>query len=425
MAKDEKQLVVKGEAVGIVAAQSLGEPGTQMTMRTFHYAGVAEQVPTGLPRLIELVDARKAPKKPMMDIYLKEKYAKDEKKAMKVAEEIERITLEKVAKIEEDFVSKKIEVVLNEGLLKDEGLNLEEVRKKIKKNAVGSAEVKGNKVTIKPRGTALRTIRRATNKLKMFHIKGIEGITKAMTLKKGNSYFIRTSGSNLKEMMKHPAIIPEQVYSNDVMEIEKVLGIEAARNSLVHELHQVLDLQGLAVDIRHIMLLADSMSMDGYIKSIGRHGLSGEKAGVLARAAFEETIKHLINASISGEEDRLIGVTENIIVGQTVPVGTGLVKLVMRAPQKKEEEKKEEKKEEPKKEEKKQEKKEKKEKKKEIKEEKKKELKEEKEEKKKAPKEEKKKDKKEKKAGKKEQKKKEKAEAKKEKKGKKEKKKKE
>ena len=93
---------------------------------------------------------------------------------------------------------------------------------------------------------------------------------------------------------------------------------------------QVLEMQNLNVDKRHCMLLADAMTMGGDINSIGRHGLSGEKAGVLARAAFEETVKHLINAAVRGEDDKLIGVTENIIVGQTVPVGTGLVKLKMK-----------------------------------------------------------------------------------------------
>jgi DNA-directed RNA polymerase subunit A" len=98
----------------------------------------------------------------------------------------------------------------------------------------------------------------------------------------------------------------------------------------MNELKQVLEMQNLAVDKRHCMLLADAMTMNGEINSIGRHGLSGEKAGVLARAAFEETIKHLINAAVRGDDDKLIGVTENIIVGQTVPIGTGLVKLKLK-----------------------------------------------------------------------------------------------
>ncbi|VVC71773.1 DNA-directed RNA polymerase subunit A'' [uncultured archaeon] len=88
-------------------------------------------------------------------------------------------------------------------------------------------------------------------------------------------------------------------------------------------------MQKLDVDRRHLNVLADAMCMEGVIKSVGRHGLSGEKASILARAAFEETIKHLINAAIKGEEDKLVGVTENIIVGQYIPVGTGIVKLSM------------------------------------------------------------------------------------------------
>ena len=110
----KKNLIDVGEAVGIVAAQSIGEPGTQMTMRTFHYAGVAEQVPTGLPRLIELVDARKEPKKPIMDIFLKKEYAASYEKAKEVAKEIERTTLDKVAYVEEDFESKKILITLEQ-----------------------------------------------------------------------------------------------------------------------------------------------------------------------------------------------------------------------------------------------------------------------------------------------------------------------
>ncbi|MCX6770194.1 MAG: DNA-directed RNA polymerase subunit A'', partial [Candidatus Micrarchaeota archaeon] len=137
-------------------------------------------------------------------------------------------------------------------------------------------------------------------------------------------------GSNLAAVAKHPKVDVARLNSNDVQEIARVLGIEAARNSLMNEIKQVLDLQNLNVDVRHCMLLADAMTMDGGINSIGRHGLSGEKAGVLARAAFEETVKHLINAAVKGEEDKLIGVTENIIIGQTVPVGTGLVKLRMK-----------------------------------------------------------------------------------------------
>ncbi len=319
-----------GEAVGIVAAQSIGEPGTQMTMRTFHYAGVAEQVPTGLPRLIELVDARKEPKKPLMDIHLAGAAKDDEKKAREAAAQIESVSLDQVAEVSEDFAAKKIRIVLDTDELAARLLDVETVRKKVKLAAQGEVESKENVIEIKPKVQSLRMMRRMCNRTRSLRIKGVDRISRTIVLKGKNGYFIRTAGSNLAAVAKLEGIDVEHIYTNDIKEIEKVLGIEAARNALVREIKQVLDMQGLNVDVRHCMLLADAMTMSGAIKSIGRHGLSGQKAGVLARAAFEETIKHLINAASHAEEDRLIGVTENIIVGQTVPVGTGLVKLKMR-----------------------------------------------------------------------------------------------
>ncbi len=318
-----------GEAVGIVAAQSIGEPGTQMTMRTFHYAGVAEQVPTGLPRLIELVDARKEPKKPLMDVYIKGAAAQDEKKSQAVADEIESITLGKLSEITEDFAQKKIIITLDKDEMDARHVDLDLVRKKVKA-AAGETENKDNVISIKPKVSSLRLLRRMTNKIAGLQIKGVDRIKRTMLLKGKDGYFIRTSGSNLAGVSKIEGVDFARCYTNDVKEVEKVLGIEAARNSMVKEFKQVLDSQGLSVDVRHCMLLADAMTMGGSIKSIGRHGLSGQKVGVLARAAFEETIKHLTNAATKSEEDRLIGVTENIIVGQTVPIGTGLVKLKLK-----------------------------------------------------------------------------------------------
>ena len=326
-----KKTVDVGEAVGIIAAQSIGEPGTQMTMRTFHYAGVAEQVPTGLPRLIELVDARKEPKKPIMDIFLKGEHAKSYEKAKQIAKDIECTTLDKVAYVEEDFEEKRIMITVEAPELEAEGVELEEVKKRVKATAGSHVESKDNVITVKPTASSLRNIRRLTNKLRQVHIKGVEKIKRVVVVKaKDGTYFIRTSGSNLAALLKNPKIDTGKLYTNDVQEIARVLGIEAARNALVREIKQVLDMQNLNVDVRHCMLLADAMTMDGGINSIGRHGLSGEKAGVLARAAFEETVKHLINAAVHGEDDKLIGVTENIIIGQTVPVGTGLVKLKLK-----------------------------------------------------------------------------------------------
>ncbi len=324
-----KSIIDSGEAVGIVAAQSIGEPGTQMTMRTFHYAGVAEQVPLGLPRLIELVDARRTPKKPMMDIYLTSEFARSEKKARQLAEEIEEVDLQKIAVITEDFTTKCVNIKVDESIIKEKALTVGDVAKKIRASTTGKVETNRGTITIKFK-TSLRSIRRMINKLKELHIKGVKNIKRAVVITTKTDRFIRTGGTNLVDVIVQDGVDSKRTYTNDVKEVEKVFGIEAARNAIIREIEEVMDSQNLKIDIRHIMLLADAMTMDGSIKSVGRHGLSGQKAGILARAAFEETIKHLIAASIKADEDNLIGVTENIIIGQTIPVGTGNVKLIIK-----------------------------------------------------------------------------------------------
>jgi DNA-directed RNA polymerase subunit A" len=325
-------------AVGIVAAQSLGEPGTQMTMRTFHYAGVAEHVPTGLPRLIELVDAKKEPNKSLVEVYLKKEYRAKESAAKALAKEMESVLLSEVAIAQEDMAAGRIIIALREADAKALGVTMNMLKEAVKKTAAThKVEHRGNrlKVSLKdPKETPLKELRKLTGKLGKSLVKGIMGIKRSVVIKGRGEYFIRASGSNIKEILALPKVDPSRIYTNSVMEIDKLFGIEAARNAVVREMVGVMESQGLSVDIRHIMLLADAMTADGKVKSIGRHGLSGEKAGVMGRAAFEETIKHLVNASIVAEDDNLVGVTENIIVGQTIPIGTGRIKLVMNAKKK-------------------------------------------------------------------------------------------
>jgi len=122
----------------------------------------------------------------------------------------------------------------------------------------------------------------------------------------------------------------KRTITNDIHEIEKVLGIEAARAAIINEIMKVLEDQGLDVDIRHILLIADMMTRTGRVRQVGRHGVSGEKPSVLARAAFEVTVKHLLEGAARGEIDELKGITENVIVGQIIPLGTGIVELYMK-----------------------------------------------------------------------------------------------
>jgi len=342
--RKNKSVIPPFEAVGVISAQSIGEPGTQMTMRTFHYAGVAEHVPTGLPRLIEIVDAKKEPKKPIIDIYLKSAAARNRGEAEKVARDLASVFIEDVAKVSDDLENLTVLIVVNEKDAKALGVTLSTV-KKVLEEFSPSLKTNGNKFLLQPvkdnakdsktgekkeKKVTAKSVRRLANKVKEALVKGVKGIYRAVVIKDEKEFFIRAGGFNIVGTMGHPMVDAKRVYTNNIKEIEKVFGIEAARNAIIKEVNDVLEMQNLYVDIRHIMLLADAMTFSGIVKSIGRHGLSGQKVGVLGRAAFEETVKHLVNASASAEEENLIGVTENIIVGQTVPVGTGKVKLIMK-----------------------------------------------------------------------------------------------
>ena len=327
----ERAYIEAGEAVGTVAAQSVGEPGTQMTMRTFHYAGVAElNVTLGLPRLIEIVDARKKISTPTMDIYFEEEYKNDEEFVRKLANKIGKSTINDIlSDFNLDYGGMQVIVTLDERKIQDRRLDYDSIIAQVEK-IFKKVEIEDDyKLTFRPRNPTIREIRLLADKVRDLQISGTKGIGKVIIRKGDDEWIIHTEGSNLKAIFNEEGIDKARSTTNDIHEIETVLGIEAARNAIVYELNRTLSDQGLTVDIRHIMLVADMMTSEGVVKSIGRHGISGEKSSVLARAAFEETGKHLLNASIRGEVDDLTGIIENIIIGQPIPLGTGSVGVKM------------------------------------------------------------------------------------------------
>ena len=175
-----------------------------------------------------------------------------------------------------------------------------------------------------------KTLQQVNETLKGLKIKGIDGIKRVIIRKEPNEgYVIYSEGSNFKEVLDIEGVDPYRTSTNDIHAVARELGIEAARNMIIQEAHNTLLEQGLNVDLRHIMMVADVMTSDGTVKAIGRHGVSGEKSSVLSRAAFEITVNHLLSASQRGESDKLNGVAENIIVGQPVNLGTGAVELAM------------------------------------------------------------------------------------------------
>ncbi len=323
--------VEPGEASGIVAAQSIGEPGTQMTLRTFHFAGVRERdVTLGLPRLMELVDARKIPATPSMDIYLTKDYSASNEKSVKVAKEILFTKVGNVVSYSEVDPTEGIKLHLNPGTMSDRDTNAEELAKVIetgKRNV--QVDKNGKVIHVNMENADLSTLFTLRNKILNMKLKGIPGITRVTVVKEGEEWFIQTAGSNLGKVIAIQGVDPTRVYTNNVHEVAQVLGIEAARATLVREVMSTLDEQGLEVDIRHIFLVADLMTSKGYIQQIGRHGIAGSKSSVLARAAFEITVPTLAEAAVKGEVEDLKGVTENVIVGLPIPVGTGMIELYM------------------------------------------------------------------------------------------------
>ena len=324
-------LMDQNESAGVMAAHSLGEPGTQMNMRTFHYAGVANvNVTQGLPRLIEIVDARRIPSTPSMNIPLTGTAAQDEKVARFVASNIEITTLLDIAKVETDITNMRLIIVPDVRKMENKGITEDDIVERLKKvKAVkGLVEKDGFEIVVTSDEPSYKKLQVMFDAIKNAKIKGIDGITRAILSKTEGSWKIVTEGSNLKEVLKVEGVDADNVMTNSILEVADVLGIEAARNSIIHEAMGTLGEAGLDVDIRHIMLVADLMTNDGYVKAIGRHGVSGKKSSVLARAAFEITAAHLLHAAMVGETDPLEGVTENIIVGQPVTLGTGAVNII-------------------------------------------------------------------------------------------------
>jgi DNA-directed RNA polymerase subunit A' len=325
----KRSLVEPGEAVGIVAAQSIGEPGTQMTLRTFHYAGVREQnVTLGLPRLIEIVDARRSPSTPIMTIYLDKEHRKSKEKATEIARDIITTTLGDISEAE-PYIDPELEVAvveLDSEMMNERGVKAEELPNLIKMTNY-ELSVEGSNLTVKPKKQV--DMKKLVASLPSEHVKGVPDIRRVLVTEETGEWVIRTDGSNLSAVLDVAGIDPTRTTTNNVHEIAETLGIEAARNSLMKEAMGVLEEQGLDVDIRHVMLMSDIMTSTGDVRQIGRHGISGKKSSVLARAAFEITVPNLVDAAIRGESDPLKGVTENVIVGQSIPIGTGLVDLYM------------------------------------------------------------------------------------------------
>ncbi|WP_414837464.1 DNA-directed RNA polymerase subunit A'' [Candidatus Nanosalina sp. VS9-1] len=320
-----------GESIGVVAAQSLSEPATQLTMETYHQAGGAQvSLTAGLPRLIEIVDARRNPKTPAMDVYLHEDYNSKED-ALEVARKLRQVVFEDLITQDTiDIMQLQVEYKLNEDLLDDYDIDTSDVKARVEESVRKSkVSVEGNNIIVESSQDDydLRDLKKIKNKTEDARIKGLKGIEQVVVNEDDGEWRLQTAGSSLRKTLKIEEVDETRTKSNDLFEILSVLGVEALRQTIVDEVNETLEAQGIGVDDRHIMLLADMMTKEGELNGTTRYGIMGNKESLLARSVFEETKKHLREGSLRGENDELDGVIENILVGQPMPNGTGMIDL--------------------------------------------------------------------------------------------------
>jgi DNA-directed RNA polymerase subunit A" len=268
----------------------------------------------------------------MMEIYLDEDYRKTEDEAIKVHNRIEQIRIEQITHdVDLDFVNWNIVINLIPEICERKGIDIDEIPEILKRyKKKGTIKREGNSIIIDPGIEDLQSMQKLREKILKKVVKGIRGVKRGLLtpIDDNKEWVIKTEGTNMQGVIQIDGVDSSRTISNHIHEIEKLFGIEAARNMIIYEAQKVLEQQGLDVDLRHLLILADLMCHSGTIQSIGRHGISGSKSSVFARAAFEVTVNQLLDAGLYGEEERLLGIPENVIIGQVAKIGTGSVQVM-------------------------------------------------------------------------------------------------
>jgi DNA-directed RNA polymerase III subunit RPC1 len=361
-----KASVEAGEAVGAMGAQSISEPGTQMTLKTFHFAGVSSMnVTLGVPRLKEIINASKLISTPIITVRLNQDDNKVGARIVKAG--IEKTTLGEIsAYIKEVYSAGQcyISVKLDTETIEQLKLNIDAatVRKSIlfgqtrqTRSAVlrliqekhikvkrGSSSrlrvyipsnVDSRSSTIPP--TTFFVMQALKTALPQVVVQGIPSVNRAVIneeQKDGKtSYHLLVEGYGLSDVMGSPGVDGYNTTTNHIIEVEATLGVEAARTQTSSEIAYIMNAYGIGIDHRHLLLLSDIMTFKGEVLGITRFGVSKMKESVLMLASFEKTTDHLFDAAVHGRSDAIVGVSECIIMGIPIPLGTGLFKLLKKA----------------------------------------------------------------------------------------------
>jgi DNA-directed RNA polymerase III subunit RPC1 len=299
-------------------------------------------VTLGVPRIKEIINASSSIKTPIIKVKLENN--KDEHVARIVKGRIEKTTLGDIAEyIKEVYTRTEAYILIKIDLVAIERLQLEVDINSVKFRILSHKSLKLNQQLISVDSDDTLRIYAAENareklmfKLRSLKLElpnvlvnGIEGVHRAVINDDGKGHFeLIVEGTNLLQVLGTSGVLARLSLSNDVLEVMRVLGIEAARATIIQEIQTTMESHGLTVDPRHVQLLADVMSYRGQILGITRHGIAKMKSSVLMLASFEKTGDYLFEAAAHGSTDGVDGVSECIIMGVPMSVGTGLFKLV-------------------------------------------------------------------------------------------------
>ena len=352
--------VEAGSAVGAIGAQSIGEPGTQMTLKTFHFAGVASMnITQGVPRIKEIINAAKTVATPIITASLDDPY--DMGTARVVKGRIERTELGQVCRhVARVITQSEIYILFELDLPRIAELKLELTAHSVMRSILAAPKLKVRETEIEASSKSavrvyparceredntLYELAKLAEQLKKVRVCGLDNVARAIIVLKDDAqktdeerasgrpcHHLLIEGTALQAVMGVKGLRGAHSKSTHIMEVEKCLGIEAARNTIVHEIQSVMGSHGMDIDNRHVSLLADVMTFRGEVLGITRFGMPKMRQSVLSLASFEKTTDHLFDAAFHSRVDAICGVSECIIMGIPIQLGTGLFQLLQRVP---------------------------------------------------------------------------------------------
>lgn len=316
-----KAKIEPGTCVGALGAQSIGEPGTQMTLKTFHFAGVASMnITLGVPRIKEIINASKSISTPIITANLDRKT--DSEFARLVKSRLEKTYLREITKyIDEVIMKNECCIVIRLDLERIKLLKLEisvytiinsivASKLKIKPNQIQPIKEEFIKIYPSQKGSLHDSLLKLKNEVGNVVVKGFSKVNRAVISideKKSTEYKLFVEGEGLRDVMSTNGINGCMTTSNNTLEVFETIGIEAARSTIINEIVYTMTSHGMSIDIRHVMLLADLMTYKGEVLGITRGGLAKMKESVLMLASFEKTADHLFDAAFYGQEDEIYG----------------------------------------------------------------------------------------------------------------------